>query len=447
MSNLPKKHGFLTPAERDYIPQAIERYPELAGSKKLRHDFKLKLSSWLIEELFQTLNDWILLSDYFVCFEEERDRRDMIRNLIWQMNDDTHYLTWFIKDWIPGECIGELVSWLTIDLPSSSGKPPNPVSIIQAQRDYLRRLRFANPDASISELEEKRLAALDAINDLFCSIEDSHFLMNKEYNRSSEAHTDTAYQANIEDEKPYRWLMKRNYTLRLKTENMPEVPGVGKDVKIQWTIDFPKALLFLIDSEACENSFQVIERIRNKMVFESEEKGGERGRKILILKKDGNLDATFINEVGRDLRDTRYGLLGLVSHDLLTPMFENSEELWENMWEPFGPMCLDKPISELNDILSKGGGKRSGILSVQSDMCDKLGLLRRCGKDELARPAFTLTERGRRISRLLATGKRKDQPIECILSFTSEDGVRQTVPIRGGDVGYLGINTFYPNDC
>lgn len=446
MSNLPIKHGFLTPAEREYITQAIKKYPELAGSKKLRHEFKLKLSPWLIEELFQTLQDWSMLSVYFARFEKERDRRDMIRESIWHMDSSTHFLTRFLKDWIPGECMGELVSWLSMDLSGSSGEPPDPVAIIQAQVDFLQRLRFANPDVSVSKLEEKRLAALNAVNDLFLSIEDKQFVMNNEYDRASKVHTDTAYQVNREDVGPFHWIMGNNYTLRFKTEAISKVSGVGDDVEISWEIDFPKALLFLIDSGECENCFQVIERIRNQMVFEPR-KGIEQRRKILILKNYDGFDATFINAVGRDLGDVRYGLPGLVSYDELASVFGNAEELWGSMFETFGPVYLDETVSKLGDIISKRGGKTSGILSVQSKMSDELGLLRRCGKDDLNRPTFTLTKKGKRLSRLLTTGKEKEQPIECILSFTNDDDIRQMIPIRGGDVGYLGINTFHPDDC
>mgnify|MGYP007008944869 CR=1 FL=1 len=422
MANLPKKHGFLTPAERDYVLQASPNYPQLVGSKKMRHDFKSKLSSWLIEELSQTLEDWRLLSLYFIFIEKERQQRDMIRNSIWQIDDDTRLLTRFIKDWIPRERIGELVSWLMSDHGSSSSEPPDPVGIIQAQRDYLRRLRFANPDTSLSELEEKRLAALNAVNDLFLSIDGNHFFMNQEYDRASKAYTNTAYQVDLKDINPYDWLMKKDYTFRIETEKMPEISGVGKEVKILWAIDFPKALLFLIDSGACKNCFQMVERIRNMMVFEPSEGEGKLSRKVLIFKGYyGQFDATFIDE-----------------------KFGNE---WYPEWEWCGSIFLDRSISELDDIISKRGGKTSGILSVQSKMSDELGLLRRCGKDDLNRPTFTLTKKGKRLSRLLTTGKEKEQPIECILSFVNDDGIRQMIPIRGGDVGYLGINTFHPDDC
>ena len=137
--------------------------------------------------------------------------------------------------------------------------------------------------------------------------------------------------------------------------------------------------------------------------------------------------------------------------------------------ETFGPVYLDETVSKLEDIISKRQGKTSGILSIQSRMCE-LGLLQRRGKDDVNRPAFTLTkkgerissrrkhskkiyqaftltERGKRISRRLTAGKEKKQPIECVLSFMNDDGIRQKVPIRGGDVGYLGINTFHSDDC
>ena len=462
LSNLPKRHGFLTPAERDYIALALEKYPELAGTKKLRHDFKLKLSPWLIEELFQTMQDWSTLSDYFVRFEDEQQQRDLIRNSIWQMDDDTRLLIRFIKDWIPEERMGELVSWLMADLHGSSGEPPRPVNIIHAQRDYLRRLRFVNLDVSISEFEEKRLAALKAVNDLFCYIDGKNFILNNEYDRTSKVHTNTAYQIDLNDVKAYEWFMKKNHTLRLETEKLPDVPGVGKDVKISWNVDFPKALLFLIDSGACKNCFQMIERIRKMMVYEPDG-GVERGRKILLLKKDGRLDATFINEVRSDLRDTRYGPLGLVRRDEIASLLENAEKLWDTWWEPFGPVCLDEPISKLRDIVPKqrpkqktgedrfmkpkSRGDRFGILGIQSKMSDELGLLQKRRKSGPNRPTFNLTKKGKRISRLLTIGKEKERPIECILSFTNEDGIRQKVPILGGDAGNLGLGNLYPDDC
>ena len=97
------------------------------------------------------------------------------------------------------------------------------------------------------------------------------------------------------------------------------------------------------------------------MVFNGRE--GRSGVEILILKKDGNLDATFINEV--ETADTRYGLLGY-QHDF-TPMFENSEELGRT-WELF-TLQTDAHL-ELNDILSKE--QERVRIPWSNQICDKL---------------------------------------------------------------------------
>lgn len=449
MTRMPKKHGFLTDGDREYISQAIDAFPELAGTKKARHDFNQKLSSWLLDELKQTLDDWCRLTDYFYRAGNKQLFNDL-QEAIWALDDNTGLLSDFIREWIPPESRKEFLGRLPTSLLSGYSDAFSPTQTIPAYSGYLTRLRFDSKWSDGAELEKKRIDAIKALEALNNSIELKQFCMNWEHWGPKDPRTGlyfdeffkvveygeipvylaVAYQINPTDNKILDRFKGTNQILKFETEAVPSMEQLGSNVKVHWRVDIPLMLLYQYSIGEVGNWEEVIKAIKSWIVDVEPQKyevleGENDKRKIEVFRVKG-VEKEFLRcEI-------------LFRHEEMKPPNPS--------WQVLGTIPFNNVVQTLDRIMGSKYGNASNIKAAQNTLLD-MKLIR----PKKNRNGFEITKKGGRIARYLYLGKSKRQAIECWLSYEeagekNDRPIVRRVDIKGNLLSYLGLRSDYGTD-
>lgn len=449
MTGLPRKHGFLTEGDRKYVNDAIDSYSEMVGTKKARHDFSLKMSSWSLYELKQTLEDWHSLYRYF----DDTDKKQLysdFQKAIWNLDSHTDLLTAFVRTWLPPEARSAFMMKL-MKLPSGFNfynyETFAPNETLPAYCDYLKRLRF---DTRFSndylELENKRKEALLALQSLCDSMEGRSFRMNSQVQRIEDTpHYDlegedlnlieVAYQLSESDIKLLGWFEKTShYVLRLETETVDSIQELGNNVKVNWRIDLPRILLDQFDTRDYHNWNDIIMNVRSWTIDDYPPKydlwEDEYDKKKIEISKIPDPDDPSKGYVRCEIA---------FRYEELEPHNPNVKVL--------GTIPFDRVTGTLDKILNSKGQNTSNIIGAQNELF-KMKLI----KYNRNKDGYLITKKGSQIARYLSLGKRKNHGIDCWLSYdlhSRENGKpeRKRIDVRGSNhLHYLGLYTYYGND-